>query len=171
VQAAELAGKKMVLAKHKTEPKVRTREGLNKEFKAERSHAARGNNPRAKASADRLKVNGSAKARAKHNAGKTGLSRKVANGISLPNGSRDNANSGTNNSRASGNKTGVTSNSRGNGSAIEINNKVNGSRAVINSGVKLRAKGISSSKVNVRANATNKGSAMANKVASLAPRH
>ncbi len=76
MQAAELAGRK-VLAKHKTAVKVRTREGLNKALKAKMSRAARGNSPPAKASGGRLKVSGSAKARAKPNEGKTGLSRKV----------------------------------------------------------------------------------------------
>ncbi len=157
MQAAELAGRK-VLAKHKTAVKVRTREGLNKALKAKMSRAARGNSPPAKASGDRLKVSGSAKARAKPNEGKTGLSRKVGN--ENRNVSRANANS-------------ATSNSRANASAIEINNsRVSVNRAVINSGVKLRANGTSSSKANVRANATSsKGSAMASKVASLAPPH
>ena len=171
MQAAELAGKKVVLVKHKTAVKVRTREGLNKALKAEMSSAASGNSPPAKTSGDRLKVSGSAKARAKPNEGKTELSRKVGNEIR--NVSRANANSGTNNSRANGNKTGVTSNSRGNESATEINNsRVSVNRAVINSGVNVRAKGTSSSKANVRANATSsKASAMASKVARLAPRH
>ena len=124
-----------VLAKHKTAVKVRTREGLNKALKAEMSSAASGNSPPAKTSGDRLKVSGSAKARAKPNEGKTGPSRKVGNEIS--NVSRANANSGTKNSRANGNKTGVTSNSRGNESAAEINNsRVSVNRAAINSGVK-----------------------------------
>jgi hypothetical protein len=107
VQAAELAGRK-VLAKHKTAVKVRTREGLNKALKAEMSRAARGNSPPAKASGDRLKVSDSAKARAKPNEGKTGLSRKVGN--ENRNVSRANANSATN-SRANG-KTGGTHNSK-----------------------------------------------------------
>lgn len=165
VQAAELAGRK-VLAKHKTAVKVRTREGLNKALKAEMSRAASGNSPPAKVSGDRLKVSGSAKARAKLNEGKTGLSRKVGN--ENRNVSRANANSATNNSRANG-KTGVSSNSRGNASAIEINNsRVSVNRAVINSGVNVRANGTSSSKANVKVNAT---SSKASKVASLAPPH
>ena len=164
-------GKKVVLAKHKTAPKVRTRAGLNRVLKAKMSSVASGNSPPAKTSGDRLKASGSAKAKAKPNEGKTGRSRKVGN--ETRNVSRANANSGTNNSRANGNKTGVTSNSRDNESATEINNsRASVNRAVINSGVNVRAKGTSSSKASVRANATSsKVSAMDSKVARLAPRH
>ena len=158
-QVAEVAGKK-VLAKHKTAArnKVRTRAGLNRVLKAEMSSVASGNSPPAKASGDRLKVSGSAKARAKPNEGKTALSRKVGNEISSV--SRANANSGTSNSRVSGNKTGVTSNSRASGTVIN-NSRVSVNRAVINSGVNVRANGTSSSKVN----------GMGSRAARLAPRH
>ena len=155
----ELAGKK-VLVKHKTAArnKVRTRAGLNRARKAEMSSAASGNSPPAKASGDRLKVSGSAKARAKPNEGKTGRNRKVGN--ETRNVSRANANSGINNSRANGNKTGVTSNSRANENVIN-NSRVSVNRAVINSGVNVRANGTSSSKAN----------GMGSRAASLAPRH
>ena len=152
----ELAGKK-VLVKHKTAArnKVRTRAGLNRARKAEMSSAASGNSPPVKTSGDRLKASGSAKAKAKPNEGKTGRN-KVGN--ETRNVSRANANSGTNNSGANEN--------------LINNSRVSVNRAVINSGVNVRAKGTSSSKASVRANATSsKASAMDSKVARLAPRH
>ena len=179
VQVAEVAGKK-VLAKRKTaRNKVRRRAGLNRALKAEMSSVANGNSPPAKASGERRKV--SAKARAKPNEGKTGLSRKVGNEISSA--SKANANSGTNNSRASGSKAGVTSH-RANETATN-NSRVSVNRAVINSGANERANGTSSSKANVRANGTSsskanvkvnvtsssKANGMGSKAASLAPRH
>jgi len=166
VQVAELAGKK-VLAKHKTAArnKVRTRADLA--LKAEMSRAASGNSPPAKASGDRLKVSGSAKARAKPNEGKTALSRKVGNEISSV--SRANANSGTNNSRANANSG--TNNSGANENLIN-NSRVSVNRAVINSGVNVRANGTSSSKANVKVNATSssKANGMGSRAARLAPR-
>jgi len=170
VQAAELEGKKAVLAKHRTTVKVRTREDLNKAFKAEMSNAASGNSPPAKTSGDRLKASGSAKAKAKPNEAKTGRSRKAGN--ETRNVSRANANSGINNSRANGNKTGVTSNSRANENVIN-NSRVSVNRAVINSGVNVRANGTSSSKANVKVNATSssKANGMGSRAAKLAPRH
>ena len=110
-QAAELAGKKVLASQTAVRNLVRKRASLNKALKAEMSSVASGNSLPAKASGDRRKVSGSAKARAKPNEGKTGLSRKVGNEISV---SRANANSGTNNIRGNGKKTGATSNSRGN---------------------------------------------------------
>ena len=169
-QAAELAGKKVLASPTAVLNLVKKRASLNKALKAEMSSVASGNSPPAKASGDRLKVSGSAKARAKPNEGKTALSRKVGNEISSV--SRANANSGTNNSRVSGNKTGVTSNSRASETVIS-NSRVSVNRAVINSGVNVRANGTSSSKANVKVNATSssKANGMASRAAKLAPRH
>ena len=148
---------------------VKKRASLNKALKAEMSSAASGNSPPAKTSGDRLKASGSAKAKAKPNEGKTGRSRKVGN--ETRNVSRANANSGIKNSRVSGSKTGVTSNSRASGTVIN-NSRVSVNRAAINSRVNVTAKGASSSKASVRANATSiKASAMDSRVARLAPRH
>jgi hypothetical protein len=168
VQAAELEGKKAVLAKHRTTVKVRTREDLNKAFKAEMSNAASGNSPPAKTSGDRLKASGSAKTKAKPNEGKTGRNRKVGN--ETRNVSRANANSGTNNSRANANSG--TNNSGANENLIN-NSRVSVNRAVINSGVNVRANGTSSSKANVKVNATSSSRAngMVSRAAKLAPRH
>ena len=113
------------------------------------SSVASGNSPPAKASGERRKV--SAKARAKPNEGKTGLSRRWGNEISSA--SKANANSGTNNSRVSVSKAGKPSNNRASETSVN--------RAVINSEVNVRANGTSSSKAN----------GMGSKAASLAPRH